>query len=153
MQKITPFLWFNTNAEEAVNFYTSVFPNSKILNMSRYPEDGSGLAGSVMVASFILNGQSFLALNGGPNFKFTEAISFVIQCEDQNEIDYYWEKLSAVPESEQCGWVKDQFGLSWQIVPKSMGELMSNPDPEKSKRTMSAMMRMKKIIIEDLKNA
>ena len=158
MQKITPFLWFDNQAEEAVKFYTSVFKNSRIGSMARYDEASSAAAGrpkgSVMTASFELEGQEFIALNGGPHFKFSEAISFVVGCETQKEIDYYWDKLTADGGQEsQCGWLKDKFGLSWQIVPSSMGRLIAGPDQQKSKRAMAAMMKMKKLIIEDLENA
>ena len=153
MQKITPFLWFDNNAEDAVNFYTSIFKDSKITNMSRYSEAGPGPAGSVMVANFTLNGQEFLALNGGPVYKFTEAVSFVVNCEGQEEVDYYWDKLSEGGTPNICGWLKDKFGLSWQIVPTVMGKLMSNPDPAKAKRIAEAMYKMTKIIIADLEKA
>ncbi len=153
MQKITTFLWFDNNAEEAVNFYTSIFKDSKITNMSRYTEAGPGPAGSVMVANFTLNGQEFLALNGGPVYKFTEAISFVVNCEDQQEIDHYWDKLTEGGSEVQCGWLKDKFGLSWQIVPTSIGKLMSDPDPSKGKRVAETLYKMKKIIIADLEKA
>jgi predicted 3-demethylubiquinone-9 3-methyltransferase (glyoxalase superfamily) len=157
MQKITPFLWFNTEAEEAANFYTSIFKNSKILHVVRYSESGSGAAGmpkgSVMTVAFQIEGQNFTAINGGPVFKFTEAISFAVNCSDQKEIDYYWEKLSegADPKSQQCGWLKDKYGLSWQIVPSVLGELMS--DPAKSERVMSALLKMKKLDIKTLEEA
>jgi predicted 3-demethylubiquinone-9 3-methyltransferase (glyoxalase superfamily) len=153
MQKITPFLWFDGNAEEAVNFYTSIFKDSKILSMSYYGDAGPGLKGSVMTASFLLNGLEFIALNGGPHFKFTEAISFSVNCETQSEIDELWSKLSAGGEEQMCGWLKDKFGLSWQIVPPILGKLMSDKDPQKSKRVMQAMMKMKKIDINKLKQA
>ena len=154
MQKITPFLWFDNNAEEAVNFYTSIFrKDSKILGMSRYGEAGPGPKGSVMVANFQLFGKEYLALNGGPLYKFTEAISLVVNCETQGEVDEYWEKLTAGGQESQCGWLKDKFGLSWQIVPTILGELMQDKDPEKSKRVIQAMLKMKKIDIEGLKNA
>ena len=154
MQKITPFLWFDNNAEEAVNFYTTIFKDSRIINMSRYSDAGPGPKGSVMVAVFTLIGQEFLALNGGPNFKFTEAISFVVNCEDQKEVDYYWEKLTANGGSPvQCGWLKDKFGLSWQIVPAILGKLMSDSDPEKAKRVTKAMLKMIKIDIAELQKA
>lgn len=150
-QKITPSLWFDKNVEEAVNYYLTVFPNSKIKNTMRYPnskEEGLAdfqldMAGKVLAIDFELNGLSFSTINGGPVFKFNEAISFVVTCKDQEEIDYYWEKLSTVPESEQCGWCKDQFGLSWQIVPENMGELMKRPD------AYTHMMQMKKLVIAD----
>lgn len=157
MQKITPFLWFDDKAEEAVNFYVSIFGNSKILNVSRYDKAGAKVSGrpegSVMVVNFELEGQEFNALNGGPIFKFTEAISFVVNCETQKEVDYFWKKLSAHPESEQCGWLKDKYGLSWQIVPKVLGEMLGDKDPQKAGRVMQAMLQMKKIDIAKLKQA
>jgi predicted 3-demethylubiquinone-9 3-methyltransferase (glyoxalase superfamily) len=158
MQKITPFLWFDNQAEEAVNFYASVFKNSKIGNMARYDEASAAAAGrpkgSVMTASFELEGQEFIALNGGPHFKFSEAISFVISCETQKEIDYYWGKLSSNGGQEgQCGWLKDKYGLSWQIIPSSLSKLIAGPDKEKSKRAMGALMKMKRLVIADLENA
>lgn len=147
LKKITPNLWFDGNAKEAVDFYVSVFPDSKINATSYYPEEGIAdfqkpLAGKVLTIDFELSGSGFTAINAGPEFKFTEAISFVIACEDQAEIDFYWEKLSTVSESEQCGWCKDQFGLSWQVVPKNMEELMSRPN------AFANMMQMKKLEIE-----
>lgn len=151
MQKISPFLWFDTQAEEAAKFYTSIFKNSKVGYISRYDAAAAQASrqpeGSAMTVSFQLEGQDFTALNGGPLFKFSEAISFSVACEDQEEIDYYWEKLSAHPESEQCGWLKDRFGLSWQIVPKNMGDLIKTP------KAMQAMLQMKKIDIAKLKRA
>ena len=164
MQKITPFLWFDTKAEEAANFYVSVFSgsptdrgNSKIGTLSRYDEEGakaSGMpAGSVMVISFTLDGQEFTALNGGPIFKFTEATSFMVSCETQEEVDYFWNKLTEGGEESQCGWLKDKYGLSWQIVPTALGKLLSNPDPEKSKKVMHAMLQMKKLDIAGLEKA
>lgn len=153
MQKITPFLWFDTQAEEAVNFYISVFKDSQIGEVARFTEDSHGQVGSVMTASFQLFGQEFSALNGGPYFKFTEAISFLVNCEDQAEVDYYWEKLSEGGEKSQCGWLKDKFGLSWQIVPTILGKLMSDPDPEKAKRVTEAMLKMTKLDIAELKRA
>lgn len=157
MQKITPFLWFDNQAEEAVKFYTSIFKDSKIGSMARY-DDASAAAsgrpkGSVMTASFQLEGEEFIALNGGPHFKFTEAVSFVISCDTQKEIDYFWEKLTEDGEESQCGWLKDKFGLSWQVVPGSLGKLIAGSDVEKSKRAMAALMKMKKLIIADLENA
>ncbi|MDB5160406.1 MAG: yteG [Candidatus Saccharibacteria bacterium] len=145
---ITPNLWFDGNAKEAVAFYTSVFPNSKVLDTSYYPEEGlldfqKPLAGKELAIDFELNGNLFGAINAGPEFKFTEAVSFVVTCKDQEEIDYYWEKLSAVPEAEQCGWCKDQYGLSWQIVPENMGEYMKRP------QAFEHMLQMKKIVIAD----
>ena len=153
MQKITPFLWFNGQAEEAMNFYTSVFKDSKIVEVSRMPEGGPGPAGSVVTGKFELAGQEFMVLNGGPEFKFTEAISLFVSCETQDEVDYYWEKLSASPEDEQCGWLKDRYGLSWQIIPTALGELMGDPDPAKASRVMQAMLQMKKIDIARLQEA
>lgn len=152
MQKINPFLWFNDNAEEAVNFYTSVFKNSRILKIARYGDAGPGPKGSVMTVSFELNGQQFVALNGGPHFTFTEAISFVVNCDDQQEIDEYWNKLSEGGKPSMCGWLKDKFGLSWQIYPPVLGELLSK-DPKKSGKVMEAMMKMTKIEIAPLQKA
>lgn len=153
MQAITPFLWYNDNAEEAANFYISVFRDGKIGAVSRYGDAGPGPKGSVMVISFEINGLQFTALNGGPHFKFTEAVSFVVNCKDQAEIDYYWGKLSEGGATSQCGWLKDKFGLSWQITPFNMGELMTNKDPEKAKKTMQAMMKMTKLEIVVLEDA
>ncbi len=157
MQKISPFLWFDSEAEEAAKFYTSTFKDSKITNTSRYDKAGSKAAGrpvgSAMTVAFELDGQEFTALNGGPIFKFSEAISFVVNCADQAEVDELWEKLSAHPENEQCGWLKDKYGLSWQIVPAVLGELLSDSDPDKSGRVMKAMLKMKKIDIEGLQKA
>ena len=152
-QKITPFLWFDNQAEEAVNFYVSIFKNSKITSIDRYGEAGPGPKGTVMTASFELEGQGFMALNGGPEFRFTEAISFFVSCETQAEVDELWEKLSAGGEKGPCGWLKDKYGVSWQIVPTILGELLNDPDPEKSKRVMQAMLQMKKIDINALKRA
>ena len=152
-QKITPFLWFDANAEEAMNFYTSIFKNSELLSVSRYGEGSPGQAGTVMTATFTLNGQTFMALNGGPHFKFTEAISFFVNCETQEEVDELWENLSEGGEQGQCGWLKDKFGVSWQIVPTALGELLGDKDPEKSKRVMEAMLQMHKIDIEKLMQA
>jgi predicted 3-demethylubiquinone-9 3-methyltransferase (glyoxalase superfamily) len=154
MQKITPFLWFDNNAEEAMNFYTSVFKNSKIGKVTRYPEGSPGPAGSVMTGSIQLEGQEFLLLNGGPLFKFTEAISFVVNCESQDEVDQYWNKLTADGGQEvQCGWLKDKFGLSWQIVPTILPKLLADEDKNKSKKVMEAMLKMKKIDIAALQRA
>jgi len=154
MQKITTFLTFNDQAEEAVNFYTSVFKNSEIKNMNRYSDAGPLPAGTVMSASFVLEGQDFIALNGGPSFTFSEGISLFVNVETQEEVDELWEKLSSGGgEPGQCGWLKDKFGLSWQIIPSALGELMGDPDPEKSQRVMQAMLKMKKIEIEGLKQA
>jgi predicted 3-demethylubiquinone-9 3-methyltransferase (glyoxalase superfamily) len=153
MQKITPFLWFNDQAEEAMNFYTSIFKNSKIGSISRYGEGGPGQPGSVMTATFELDGQEFMALNGGPLFTFTEAISFFVNCETQAEVDELWTKLTEGGEESQCGWLKDKYGLSWQIVPTALGELLNDPDAEKAGRVMNAMLQMKKIDIAGLKAA
>lgn len=153
MTKITPFLWFDTQAEEAANFYCSVFKNSRIVKISRYGEAGPGPQGSVMVVEFELDGQPFLALNGGPHFKFNEAISFSVDCQSQAEVDEYWNKLLDGGEESQCGWLKDRFGLSWQINPTILGEMLSDPDPRKAKRAMEAMLKMKKIDIEALQRA
>lgn len=152
MQKISPFLWFDTQAEEAAKFYTSIFKDSEITNVSYYPEGAPGQGGSVMTVSFRLFGQEFMALNGGPLFKFTEAISFVVNCETQEEIDRYWSRLTEGGEEVQCGWLKDKYGLSWQIVPRVMGELATG-DPEKSGRMMKAMMGMVKLDIAALQRA
>ena len=153
MQKITPFLWFNNQAEEAMNFYVSIFKNSRILSVSRYGEAGPGPAGEVMTATFQLEGQEFMALNGGPDHNFTDAISFFVDCKTQEEVDQLWEKLSEGGEPGPCGWLKDKFGLSWQIVPRLLGELMNDPDPVKAQRVMKAMLRMSKIDIAGLKAA
>ncbi|MES2793849.1 MAG: VOC family protein [Planctomycetota bacterium] len=153
MQLITPFLWFNHQAEEAANFYVSIFPNSKIVKVVRYGESGPGPAGSAMTVAFELHGQSFLALNGGPQFQFTEAVSFVVNCQTQQEIDTYWEKLTAGGAEVQCGWLKDKYGLSWQISPTVLSELVGGPDPEKSGRALQAMMTMKKLDIRALQDA
>ena len=153
MQKITPFLWFNDQAEEAMNFYTAIFKNSKIGSVSRYGEGGPGQPGSVMTATFELDGQEFMVLNGGPLFTFTEAISFFVSCETQAEVDELWEKLTEGGEESQCGWLKDKYGLSWQIVPAVLGELLNDPDAEKARRVMTAMLQMKKIDIAGLRAA
>lgn len=153
MQKITPFLWFDANAEEAMQFYTSIFKNSKITGISRYGDAGPGPKGTVMVGSFELDGQAFMALNGGPQFKFSPAISFVVDCKTQQEVDELWEKLSEGGRKDQCGWLQDKFGVSWQIVPTILGELMQDKDPEKSQRVMKAMLGMNKLDIEGLKRA
>ncbi|MGA7212950.1 MAG: VOC family protein [Terrimicrobiaceae bacterium] len=153
MQKITPFLWFENQAEEAANFYASVFKNSKIGRISRYGEAGPGPEGSVMVVSFQLEGEEFLALNGGPLFKFTEAISLSVNCETQEEVDELWEKLSEGGEKGRCGWLKDRYGLSWQINPGVLGEMLSDEDAGKAKRVMEAMLQMDKIDIGKLKQA
>jgi predicted 3-demethylubiquinone-9 3-methyltransferase (glyoxalase superfamily) len=153
MKKITPFLWFDDKAEEAAIFYTSIFKNSKIETLSRYGEVGPGKKGKVMSATFNLNGQEFMALNGGPVFTFSPAISFFVNCENQEEVDELWEKLSEGGEIEQCGWLKDKYGISWQIVPTILGELLNDKDSEKSSRVMKAMLQMKKIDIAALKQA
>jgi predicted 3-demethylubiquinone-9 3-methyltransferase (glyoxalase superfamily) len=152
-QKITPFLWFDKQAEEAANLYVSVFKNSRVTGINRYGEAGPGPAGTAMTVSFELEGQEFTALNGGPEYKFTEAISFFVNCESQEEVDELWEKLSAGGEQGPCGWLKDKYGVSWQIVPTVLGELLGDPDPVKSQRVMQAMLQMKKIDIEGLKQA
>jgi len=153
MQKITPFLWFDGRAEEAANFYTSVFKNSKIGTVSRYGEGGPGPKGSVMSATFQLEGQEFIALNGGPQYSFTPAISFFIHCETQEEVDHYWDKLSEGGRTVQCGWLQDKFGLSWQVVPTILSKLLNDKDPAKSKRVMQAMLKMIKLDIQGLKDA
>ena len=152
-QKITPFLWFNSNAEEAMNFYVSVFRNSKIVNLSRYGDAGPGPKGTVISGTFQLAGQQFHALNGGPQYKFTEAISLFVNCESQEEVDELWEKLSKGGEKSRCGWLKDRFGLSWQVIPSVLGKLLRDKDPEKSKRVMQAMLQMDKIDIKKLEQA
>ncbi|MEW5985860.1 MAG: VOC family protein [Chloroflexota bacterium] len=153
MQKITPFLWFDNQAEEAMYFYTSIFKNSKVGAVTRYGEAGPGPAGSVLTASFELEGLTFTALNGGPLFRFTEAISFFVSCESQEEVDELWEKLSAGGEEQPCGWLKDKFGLSWQIIPTTLMEMLSDPDPEKARRVTEAMLQMKKIDVQTLRQA
>ncbi|MGH6946430.1 MAG: VOC family protein [Kiloniellales bacterium] len=153
MPKITPFLWFDNQAEEAARFYVSIFESSKIGTIARYGEAGPGPKGSVMTVAFELDGQQFTALNGGPHFKFTEAVSFVVDCKTQQEVDSYWDKLSEGGEKRDCGWVKDKFGLSWQIVPTVLIELVSDPDPAKSQPAMAAMLKMTKIDIAKLQQA
>ncbi len=153
MQKITPFLWFNDNAEEAMNFYVSVFKNSKIVRVTRYGDGGPGPKGTVMSGTFQLEGQEFHALNGGPRFKFTEAISLFVNCETQQEIDELWAKLTAGGEESQCGWLKDKFGLSWQIIPSALGKMLTDKDPKKSQSVMKAMLQMKKIDTKGLQQA
>jgi predicted 3-demethylubiquinone-9 3-methyltransferase (glyoxalase superfamily) len=153
MQKITPFLWFDNQAEEAINFYVSIFKNSKVMSVSRYGAGAPVPAGTVMSATFALDGQEFMALNAGPLFKFTEAISFFVNCETQAEVDELWEKLSAGGEAGRCGWLKDKYGLSWQIIPSALGEMLQDKDPEKSKRVMEAMLKMDKIDIKILRQA
>jgi predicted 3-demethylubiquinone-9 3-methyltransferase (glyoxalase superfamily) len=153
MSTITPFLWFNDNAEEAMNFYVDVFGDAKVGEVSRYGEGGPGPAGTVMSATFELRGQQFMALNGGPDFSFTEAVSFFVACETQEEVDDLWEQLTAGGEESRCGWLKDKFGLSWQIIPNALGELLNDPDPVKSQRVMQAMLQMGKIDIAGLRHA
>jgi len=153
MQKITPFLWFDHQAEEAMNFYVSIFNNSKAGTVTRYGDGGPGPKGTVMSVTFELEGQQFMALNGGPLFHFTEAISLFVNCEAQQEVDELWEKLSAGGQKGRCGWLKDKFGLSWQIIPSGLMTALSNKDPEKAKRAMQAMLQMDKIDIERIKQA
>ncbi len=165
MQKITPFLWFDRQAEEAMNFYVKVFnespfkkTDSKVISLNRYPENVpegpmKGFEGKVLTGVFELAGQRFMALDGGPVFKFNESTSFYVECENQEEVDYFWENLSSVPESEQCGWCKDKFGLSWQIIPKQMGEMMGDKDQEKARRVTEAVLKMHKIDISKLQEA
>ena len=152
-QKITSFLWFNNNAEEAVNFYVSVFKNSSIRRTVHYGESGPGPKGSVMIIDFQLDGQEFTALNGGPQFKFTEAISLVVHCKTQEEVDYYWDKLGAGGQIIECGWLKDKFGLAWQIVPDVLLELIQDDDPQRKDRVMKAMMKMKKLDVAGIERA
>jgi len=153
VQKITPFLWYDNNAEEAVSLYISVFKNSKITDITRYGDAGPGPKGSVMTIAFQLEGQDFIALNGGPMFKFTEAISLSVDCKTQQEVDELWEKLSAGGQPGQCGWLKDKFGLSWQIVPSALVEMLQDQDAERSNRVMQAMMQMRKIDVASLRRA
>ena len=153
MQKIIPFLWFDGKAEEAANFYVSLFKNSRIVNIARYGDAGPGPKGAAMSATFELAGQRFIALNAGPQFKFSEAISFFINCETQQEVDDLWEKLSAGGQKSKCGWLKDKYGLSWQVIPTALGDMLHDKDPEKSQRVMQAMLQMDKIDIARLKQA
>lgn len=157
MQKITPFLWFNDQAEEAANFYVSLFKNGKVKNIARYGKEGADVSGraqgSVMTVNFELEGQEFIALNGGSIFSFTPAISFIINCENQQEIDHFWEKLSEGGEESRCGWLKDRYGVSWQVVPTALGAMLDGKDPERSKRVMTAMLQMGKIDINTLRRA
>ena len=153
MQTITPFLWFDTQAEEAARFYVSIFEDSKIVGVARYGEAGPGPSGSVMTVTFELAGQQFIALNAGPRFKFTEAISFSVACKTQAELDAFWRRLSEGGTEEQCGWLKDRYGLSWQVIPTILGEMLADPDPEKSTRVMQAMLEMDKIDIGLLQEA
>jgi predicted 3-demethylubiquinone-9 3-methyltransferase (glyoxalase superfamily) len=159
VQKISPCLWFDDQGEEAARFYTGIFPNSKIVNVSRYGEAGREIhgkaPGTVMTVAFVLDGQTFTALNGGPIFKFNEAISLQVSCENQAELDNYWDKLSqgGDPQAQQCGWLKDKYGVSWQVVPRVLPEMLTDPNPEKSQRVMTALLQMKKLDIEKLKRA
>jgi predicted 3-demethylubiquinone-9 3-methyltransferase (glyoxalase superfamily) len=153
MSKITPFLWFDNNLGEAIEFYTSIFKNSKVSNIVTYNDVSAGPVEKVTTATFELEGQQFMALDGGPMFKFTEAVSFFVSCNDQAEIDYYWEKLTEGGEESRCGWLKDKFGLSWQIVPYNLGQLLNNSDPQKAKNAMSAMMQMGKLDMAVLEKA
>jgi predicted 3-demethylubiquinone-9 3-methyltransferase (glyoxalase superfamily) len=157
LQRITPFLWFDSQAEEAANFYVSIFKNARIREASRYDEAASKVSGrpkgSVMTVAFELDGQEFIALNGGPMFKFTEALSLVVNCETQAEVDHYWDKLTAGGQEVQCGWLKDRFGVSWQVVPTVLTELLQDKDPEKAKRVMAAMLQMKRLSVDGLKRA
>jgi predicted 3-demethylubiquinone-9 3-methyltransferase (glyoxalase superfamily) len=153
MQKITPFLWFNDKAEEAMKFYVSIFKNSKVVKVTRYGDAGPGPKGSVMTSAFQLEGQDFVALNGGPQFTFSPAISFVINCETQEEVDYFWQKLSEGGKTNQCGWLDDKYGLSWQVVPTILSKLLADKDPAKSQRVMKAMLQMEKLDIKRLKQA
>ena len=152
-QKITPNLWFDGNAEEAASFYTEVFEDSRIVSTTLYPENSPGEAGTVMTVLFELNGQRFVGINGGPQFQFDEAVSFEIRCKDQDEVDYFWEKLTDGGEESVCGWLKDRFGLSWQVVPAGMEELFDDPDPKRAERAMQAMLKMKKLDIDELQRA
>jgi predicted 3-demethylubiquinone-9 3-methyltransferase (glyoxalase superfamily) len=156
-QRITPFLWFDDQAEAAANFYVSIFANSRVCGVTRYDEEGAKAAGrprgSVMTVAFELDGQEFTALNGGPLFKFTEAISLVVNCETQDEVDHFWEMLSAGGQEVQCGWLRDRFGVPWQVVPTALPEMLQDPDPEKARRVMSAMLKMRKLDIAGLKSA
>ncbi len=153
MPKLTSCLWFDTQGEDAANLYVSVFPNSRIVNVSRYGEAGPRPAGSVMTVDFELDGQPFMALNGGPDFTFSEAISFVIDCADQDEVDYYWSKLAEGGEEGPCGWLKDPYGLSWQVVPAALGELAGDPDPAKAQAVIKAMLGMRKLVVAELQAA
>ncbi len=154
MQKIKPCLWFDNNAEEAMNFYTSVFKDSRVVEVNRMPEGAPGPAGGVITGTFVIGGQEFMVLNGGPEFKFNEAVSIFVDCADQAEVDHYWERLTEDGgEESMCGWLKDKFGLSWQIIPKALGELMGDPDPDKAGRVMQAMLQMQKIDVSKLQAA
>jgi predicted 3-demethylubiquinone-9 3-methyltransferase (glyoxalase superfamily) len=153
MRKIKPCLWFDGNAEEAMRFYTSVFKNSKVGNVMRYGEAGPGPKGTVMAVTFELDGQEFMGLNGGPHYKFSPAVSFFITCKTQDEVDYFWDKLSQGGQTQPCGWLQDRFGLSWQVVPSALGEMLEDKDAEKSQRVMKAMLQMKKLDIARLRQA
>ncbi len=153
MPKVRPCLWFDTRGEEAATFYTTVFPNSRIVEVAHYGDAGPRSAGSVMTVAFELDGVPFLALNGGPEFTFDEAVSFEIECEDQEEVDHYWSRLTDGGEESMCGWLKDKFGVSWQVVPTALNELIADPDPDKSQRVMTAMLGMKKIEVAGLQRA
>jgi predicted 3-demethylubiquinone-9 3-methyltransferase (glyoxalase superfamily) len=153
LQKIVPSLWFDTEAEEAAEFYVSVFENSRVVNVARYTEAGPRPAGMVMTVEFELDGQRFVGINGGPQFRFDEAVSFQITCEDQEEVDYFWERLSEGGEEGQCGWLKDRYGLSWQVVPTGMEEVFADPDPERARRAMEAMLGMRKLDVAALRRA
>lgn len=153
MQKISPFLWYENNAEEAAKLYTSVFKNSRIKETARYGEAGPGPEGTVMTVVFELDGHEFIALNGGPHFKFNEAVSFVVTCRDQEEVDHYWSKLSDGGQESMCGWLKDKYGLSWQIVPETLDKMLTDKDPEKANKTMQAMLQMKKLDVKKLEEA
>ncbi|HKG35741.1 MAG TPA: VOC family protein [Solirubrobacterales bacterium] len=152
-QQITPNLWFDTEAEEAAEFYVSVFVDSRVVGVTRYPEDAPRQAGMVMTVEFELRGQRFVGINGGPQFKFDEAVSFEVLCEDQDEVDYFWERLGEGGEHGPCGWLKDRYGLSWQVVPRGMEELFSDPDPERARRAMQAMLKMSRLEIDVLRRA
>ena len=153
MQKIVPFLWFDGQADEAVNFYTSIFKNATITSVTRYGDAGPGPKGSIMSATFELDGQEFYALNGGPMFKFSPAISFFVKCESQEEVDYYWSKLAAGGQTNQCGWLQDKFGVSWQVIPTEMLSLLNDPDPGRAQRATQAMLGMRKIDIAEIRRA
>ena len=153
MQKITPFLWYDREAEEAANYYVSLFPNSRVHTVSRYGEAGPGPKGSVMTVVFELDGQEFIALNGGPQFTFNESVSFVVNCETQQEVDSFWGRLSEGGEKGPCGWLKDRYGLSWQVVPRGLDELITDPDPERARRATEAMLQMTKLDIDALRRA
>ena len=153
MPRITPNLWFDTQGLEAAEFYVSIFPNSAITNVTRYPEAGPGVAGSVLTVDFMLDGQEHTAINGGPQFTFDEAVSLLINCKDQDEVDYYWEKLTDGGEASQCGWLKDKFGLSWQVCPVGMNEILNDPDPERANRAVTAMLGMVKLDVAALQAA